>query len=282
MTSKKKIALVLGWGGVKCAASIGFLRVLSQEGIDIDMVVGSSAGSIFASFIASGYEADAITENIIELWSHDAMNKTNHLAILQILFPSIFKMQESYHVRDDKLINRSLSKAFGENRIEDTKIPLVLTATDFRTGEQVIFTEGKIAEAVRASIALPMIFKPVKKGDQLLVDSFLTGSHPIGVAIKNGADIILSMGFDTKTQAPFNSFSNFIMNLVGIMSNNLLHTSLSFYSLAHHDEVIPVMPELAEDIPLFDTERMPEIIAAGEKEAKKHINYIKRLVEIQR
>jgi NTE family protein len=197
-----------------------------------------------------------------------------------MLLPKVFKNQESYHLRDDKLIKNSLNRAFGICQFEDTKIPLIVTATDYRNGEMVIFSQGSIYEAVRASIALPMVFQPITSGDKLLVDGFLTGPLPLGVAIKEGADIILAMGFDTRKQAPFDSFYHYVTNLIGIMANNLLHASISFYSLVHHDEVISVVPELAEDIHLFDTDRIPEIIAAGEREAKMHLDYIKRLVEI--
>jgi NTE family protein len=116
-------------------------------------------------------------------------------------------------------------------------------------------------------------------GERLLVDGFLTGPLPIGVAIQEGANIILAMGFDTKKQAPFNSITNYIMNLIGIMSNNLLHATIAFSNLAHHDEIITIVPDLADDIHLFDVERVPEIIAAGEIEAEKHLDYIKRCIE---
>lgn len=279
MSKNKKIALVIGWGGVKCAAAIGLLRVLSEEGIEVDLVVGSGAGSIFASLLALGYSVQDSEKLIYQLWNNETTGKTNPLAILQILFPRLLKIQESYHIRDDELINKGIFDAFGEAKFSDTKVPLLITATDYRKGEQVILSEGCIAEAVRASIALPMIFEPVKKDNRLLVDGFLTGPLPIGVAIKEGADIILAMGFDTKKQVPFNSLPNFITNLIGIMSNNLLYASISFFSMAHHGEVISVVPELSDDIHLFDTDRMPEIIAAGEREAEKHLPFIKKLVE---
>lgn len=279
MSKNKKIALVIGWGGVKCAAAIGLMRVLSREGIDIDLVVGSGGGSIFASFLALGYSVEDSEKLIYRLWSKETTGKTNPLAILQILFPRLFKIRESFHIRDDVLINNSIFDAFGEAQFSDTKIPLLVTATDYRKGEQVILSEGHISEAVRASIALPLIFEPVKKGNKLLVDGFLTGPLPIGVAIKEGVDIILAMGFDTKKQVPFNSFPNFITNLVGIMSNNLLYASISFFGMAHHGEVISVVPELSDSIHLFDTDRMPEIIAAGEREAEKHLPFIKKLLD---
>lgn len=279
MRNKKKIALVIGWGGVKCAAAIGLLRVLNQEGIEINLVVGSGGGSIFAAFLALGNWVDDTEKIVRQLWSEKTTSKTNYLAIPQILFPKFFDVQESYHFRDDKLINKSLSEAFGKARFTDTKIPLLVTATDYRKGEQVIISEGRVADAVRASIALPLIFEPKKIGDRLLVDGFLTGPLPVGVAIQEGADVILAMGFESKNQAPFDSITNYMMNLVGIYTSNMLHAAIAFYSLAHHDEIIMVVPDLADDIHLFDTDRIPEIIAAGEVEARKHLDYIIRLVE---
>ena len=282
MSKEKKIALVIGWGGVKCAAAMGLMRVLNREGINIDMVVGSGAGSIYAAFLACGYSVGKSKKLTSQLWSKETTGKTNYLAIFQILFPKLFNLQESYHLRDDRLINKSIFDAFGETQFKDTKIQLLVTATDYRKGEQVIISTGCIADAVRASIALPIIFKPKKIGERLLVYGFLTGPLPVDVAIKEGADIILAMGFDTKKQVPVNSFPNYLMNLIGILSNNLLHATIAFTSLAHHDEVIPIMPDLADDIHLFDTKRIPEIIEGGEKEAEKHLDYIKRLIEASR
>lgn len=278
MKNKKKIALVIGWGGVKCAAAIGFLRVLKQSGIEIDLVIGSGGGSIYASFLALGYQAEEIETTITRLWSMETTGRTNHLAVFQILFPKLFKQLESYHLRDDHLINNSLFDAFGDTGFDDVNIPLLVTATDYRKGEQVIISDGRIADAVRASIALPLIFEPQKKGEQLLVDGFLTGPLPVGVAIQEGADIILALGFESKKQAPYNSISNYLLNLIGIISNNMLHAAIAFGNLAHHDEIIAIVPDLADDIHLFDTHRVPEIILAGEIEAQKHVDYIKRLV----
>jgi len=222
MRNDKKIALVLGWGGVKCAAAVGFMRVLSQEGIEIDLVVGSGAGSLYGSLLALGFDAEETNRIVKRLWSNETTSKANPMAILQILFPKFFRMQESYYLRDDHLVNNSLFDALGESQFSETMISLFITATDYRSGEQVIISEGSIFDAVRASIALPVIFKPVKSGKRRLVDGFLTGPLPVGVAMQEGADVILAMGFDTKKQVPFDSIANYIMNLVGIMSNNWL------------------------------------------------------------
>ena len=155
---KNKLALVIGWGSVKCAAALGLLRVLSREGIEVDMVVASGAGSIFGSLFALEYDVEEIVEMNRRLWTHEVTEKTNRQAVLQILLPKIFRVKEYFNLRDDSLVNKRLREAMGEHTFSDTKIPLFITATEYKTGKQVIISEGSIYEAVRATIALPLIF----------------------------------------------------------------------------------------------------------------------------
>lgn len=278
-SGKKKIALVIGWGSVKCAASLGFMKVLRREGINIDLVVASGGGSIYGSLIALGYDINEIIEMNKKLWTKDITKQINRLAILQLLFPKLFKVKRYFHLRDDRMINERLSEAFGDNNFEDTKIPLHITATDYISGEQVIISEGSIYEAVRASIALPLIFPPFEKNGKLLADSFLSDPLPVGVAIQERADIILAMGFESIPHQKRNSISDFLHHINGILSNNLLNASYAFYNLAHHSDVIPIIPQFKEAIDFFDTEKVPDIIKAGEEEAEKKIPEIKSLLE---
>jgi len=276
---KKKVALVIGWGSVKCAASLGLFRALRREDIEIDMVVGSGAGSIFGSLLALGYDVESIIELNNKLWTKEITKQPNHFAILQILFPKIFSVKNYFYLRHDHLINERLRNAFGYTTFSDTKVPLFITATDYITGEQVTLSDGSIYEAVRASIALPLIFPPFKKDEKLLADSFLSDPLPIGVAIQERADVILAMGFESISQTKRNSISEFIQHINGVLSNNLLHASYAYYNLAHHADVIPIIPQFEDEIHMFDTEKVPGIIEAGEREAEKHIPAIKKILE---
>lgn len=271
--------MVMGWGSVKCAAALGFLRVLKREEIEVDMVVACGGGSIFGSLFALGHEVEEIIEMNRRLWTHEITEKTNRLAILQILFPKLFRINEYFNLRDDKLVNERLREAFGEQTFEDTKIPLFITATEYTTGQQTIISEGSIFEAVRATIALPMIFPPIEKGEQLLADGYLSDPLPIGVALQEDARIIIAMGFESISTEERNSFSDYILHLSGILSNNLLQASYAYYNLAHHAEILPVIPPLDSDIQLFDTEKVPEIIKVGEEEGERLLPELKRMME---
>ena len=280
MSKSKKIALVIGWGGVKCAAALGLLRVLTREGVEIDMVVASGAGSIMGSLIALGYGVEEIVEMNQRLWTHEITEKINRHAILQILLPKIFKFKEYFNLRDDRLVNKRLREAMGEHTFEDTKIQLYVSATDYKTGAQVIISKGSIYEAVRATIALPLIFPPVKKDGQLLVGGYLSDPLPIGVAVQEGANVILALGFESISTKERSSISEYIQHLSGILSNNLLRASYAFYNLAHHAEVFSIVPEFEEDIHLFDTHKVPEIIEVGEAEGEKILPRLKRMLEM--
>ena len=276
MSNEDKIALVIGWGSVKCAAALGLLRVLRREGIEVDMVVASGGGGIFGSLIALGYSVEEIVEMNQRLWTHEVAEKTNRLAILQILAPKIFRVEEYFNLRDDSLVNERLYEAIGDHKFADTLMPLFITATEYKTGEQVIISEGSIYEAVRASIALPLIFPPIEKDERLLADGYLSDPLPIGVAMQEGANIILALGFESISSAERNSIYDYILHLSGILSNNLLHASNAFYNLAHHADIFSIVPEFKEEIHMFDTHKVPEIIKVGEEEGEKVLPRLKQ------
>lgn len=96
MANRKKIALVIGWGSVKCTAALGLLRVLNREGIEIDMVVESGGGSIYAALIALCFSAEEIVELNYRLWTHEIIEIPNRLAHLQIILPKFFKIREYF------------------------------------------------------------------------------------------------------------------------------------------------------------------------------------------
>lgn len=275
----RKIALVIGWGGVKCAAALGLLRVLAREGITVDMVVAGGGGSIFGAFIALGHDVEEIIALNQRLWTRDITEQTNPLATLQIVLPRFFGHGKYFNLRADQRMNERLRKALGERTFADTKIPLFITATDYRTGKQVVLSSGRLFDAVRASIALPLIFSPVERDGQLLTDGYLSDPLPVGVAIQEQADIILAMGFESVSTKVRASFSDYILHLSGVIANNLLQASYAFYNLAHHSEVLLIVPQFRSEIQLFDTHKVPEIIQAGEAEGEKILPQLKHMLE---
>jgi len=199
-------------------------------------------------------------------------------ALLKALFPKLLRFDERWGMRDDAPVLAALRKAFGDLSFESMKIPLHLAATDFNNGEQVVLSSGSLVDAIRASIAIPFVFKPWKVGDRLLMDGFLSDPLPVGVAIKEGADVIIAMGFESPYQTRIDSPARFAFQLSSVMTNNLLKSNFAFHNIAHHSEVIPIVPVFSQRIRLFDTEKIPAIIEDGERAAEEQIPYLKRLL----
>jgi len=277
-TTKSRIALVIGSGSVKCAAALGLMKVLAREHIDVDMVVGCSGGSIYASLIALGWSVERATDATLKMWTRDVTARRSVRAILQLVLPFIFKFDESFGLIDDSLINRRFREGFEGATFADTKIPLYVTATDLYNGEQVVMSEGSVADAVRASISIPFIFPPHKVDGRYLVDGFQSDPLPIGIAIKEGADIIIAMGFESPYQDQITSLMRYNFQVSSITSNNLLKTNYAFHNLAHHSEIIPILPEFKEKIKLFDTDKLPYVIEEGERATEAQLPFIKSLL----
>ena len=275
---KPRVALVIGSGSVKCAAAIGLKKVLEREHIDVDMVVGCSGGAIYAALIALGWSVERATEATLRMWTSDVTGKRNLRGILQLALPKLFKFDETFGLIDDSLINRRFHEGFENATFADTRIPLFVTATDFYTGEQVVVSEGKIEDGVRASISIPYIFPPKKLNDRFLIDGYQSDPLPIGVAIKEGADIIIAMGFESPYQEHVTSLMRYNFQMSSITSNNLLKSNYAFHNLAHHSEIIPIIPEFKYRIKLFDTDKLPYVIEEGERAAEQQVPFIKSLL----
>ncbi|MEP7200252.1 MAG: patatin-like phospholipase family protein [Chloroflexota bacterium] len=279
-TQPKHVALVIGSGSVKCAAAIGLYNVLQRAGIGLDMVVGCSGGSMYAALMALGDEPQTIAEITSRLWTREVTSHRNVKALLSVALPQVFGFDERFGLVDDKRVMQRLREAFGERTFADARTPLYIAATDFMNGEQVVLREGRLVDAIRASIAIPNIFKPHRVGERLLVDGYLSDPLPIGVAIREGANVIVAMGFESPYQSHIGSFLRFSFQVSGIMANNLLKANFAFHNLAHHSEVILLLPEFNQRIGLFDTDKIPYIIDEGERCAEAQLPYLRKLLNM--
>lgn len=275
---RKRLALVIGAGGVKCAAAIGLQQALKDDGIELDMVVGCSGGAIYAAATALGWSIEHTIDTAVRLWTAEATSRPRRFALLQAAFPKLFGFSAEFSFRDDRLLGERLRSAFGEQQFSDTALPLFITATDFHSGDQVVLSGGKLWEAMRASIAIPLVFPPWRIGDRLLMDGFLSDPLPVNVAMREGAGVILAIGFESPAIRRFTSPLRIALQLTGVMTNNLLRSRFAFHNLSHHAEVIPVMPVFSQPVGIFDTAKIPYAIEEGRQAALSHVPYIRRLL----
>jgi NTE family protein len=276
---RKKVALVIGSGAIRCAAAIGVQRVLAREGIDLDLVVGCSGGSIFAALIALGLgpaEAQEVTERV---WRRDVTHRRSTRAILQVLLPRLVPFDERFGLVDDRPILAALKQGYGSRTFADTRLPLRLVATDFKTGEKVVLTEGSLVDAIRASIAIPFVFPAWEVNGRHLIDGSQVDPMPIDVAMREGADVILAVGCHAPNQTRVDSVARYAFQVTTIMTNHLLEANYAFHSLSHHDEVLPIVPEFQGRVGAFDTDKVPQLVADGEKAMEARLPYLLKLLE---
>lgn len=273
---KPRIALVVGSGGIKCAAAVGMWRVLEREGIRPDMVIGCSGGSVYMAGMALGRSVEEA-----ERYSHDMWNglfkRVHYPSLLRGLLPRLFGFNERIGLVDDRAVDANLKGLFGDAQFSDSRIPLHIAATDLHSGGRVSLSDGLISDAVRASIAMPLLLRPREINGRLLIDGGLSDPLPISLAIREGAEVILAMGFARPRVRRVESLLGLGNQSMSIAINNLLHATYAFYSAAHHAEIIPIMPHFEQPIELSDTEFLPYIIEQGEQATLVAVPYLRQL-----
>ena len=175
-----------------------------------------------------------------------------------------------------------LRKAYGKKTFADAKIPLYILTADFLSGEQVVLTEGLLVDAIRASIAIPFVFEPWEIDGQLMVDGAVVDPMPVDVAIRENADVIISLGFESPYQRKLNSVVRYAFQVTTVMTNSLFRANYAFHALSHHTEVLSIIPEFDERIGAFDTTKVPTIIEAGARAMEQQLPYLRRLLGLNR
>ena len=173
----KNVALALSSGGPRGFAYIGAIEVLQERGYRITSVAGASAGALVGGIFAAG-GLDAFKE-----WLYG-------LDPVQVVSLMDYAPSKNYLVKGDRVI-RAIRKRVPDVRIEELPIPFAAVATDLFTGEEVVFREGPLFDAIRASISIPSMFRPVKWRGRTLVDGGLVNTFPLGRVQRSGDDILV-------------------------------------------------------------------------------------------
>ena len=208
---RKKVAAVLSGGGAKGMAHIGVLKVLEKAGIPVDIVTGTSMGSIIGGLYAIGYNSHSLDSMVrVQDWSYVITDKED----LRHQSLSDRQKQNTYFFTTGVTIGKKDMNAGGiikgKNLAElfnqlcvgftdsldftrDLPIPFACVATDIITNDEVDFHSGRLPQAMRASMAIPAAFSPVRIGDKVLVDGGLKNNYPVDIARKMGADIVIGV-----------------------------------------------------------------------------------------
>ncbi len=275
-SSNPKLALVLGSGGVRSIAALGVAEVLWREGIAPDLVVGCSAGAMFGALIALGHSAAESVKISTTLWTADVTRKHRLCAIPQMLWPKWGKFDADFSLRDDRLILSRLKQAFGDTRFEDLGVALRVSATDAATGDTVVISQGRLIDALRASIAMPFMFAPHQIEARRVIDGFV--SDPLPVSAASDAHAVIAMGFNAPMPQRINGPSRLLAQVTSAMTNNLMNAKIAV-AQAGGMRLLRISPTLERRIGLFDTQAMPYVVEEGRKATEMALPKIYKLLE---
>jgi len=155
--------LVLSGGGARGFAHVGVLKALQELGIKPEMISGVSSGAVMGAYYAAGFSFDDIIKIVQQ-------TELFHFRDLSILKPGLFTINT---------VKKCLEKQLKNLTLEQLRIPLIVSATDFREGKSVYFSKGDLVEALLASSAIPVLYQPVIMNEQLLVDGGLVNNFPV-------------------------------------------------------------------------------------------------------
>jgi len=235
-TPRPKIGLVLSGGGAKGFAHIGVLKVLEELNMPIDYIAGTSMGSIIGAFYAMGYSASEIEKLVLsQNWDHllsdqisrkyihvkDKMDHDRYIISFPIK-PKGIQIPAGIVTGQNitNLFERSTIEFHNQKDFKKFPIPFVCIATDLETGEAIVLDKGDISQALRASMAIPTVFTPVKIDGKLLADGGMINNFPVEEVIKMGADIVIGVDVQTgpRSKDELNSINDIINQTISLMA----------------------------------------------------------------
>lgn len=253
---KPKIGLALGSGGARGFAHLGVIKAIHEANIPIDFIAGSSMGALVGGLYGAGHDLDRLYKLATAFRRKYYLDFT----VPKMGFISGQKIKEFIRIF-------TMGKT-----IEQLSPTLWIVATDIKTGEKVIFKDGPLANAIRASISIPGIFIPEKINGRLLVDGGVVDRVPVTVVKEMGADIVIAVDVShVKGDVEVTSIFDVIIQSIDIMQDELAR-------LKQFDADVMIKPRVEQYSAKAFT-NTEDIIRIGEEETIKQIPLILEVIQ---
>ena len=248
---RAKVAVVLSGGGAKGMAHIGVLKVLERAGIPVDIITGTSMGSIIGGLYSIGYNAHALDSMVrVQDWSYVITDKEDmrrqSLNDRQKQNTYLYSTGLAIGKQDKQgggiIKGKNLAELFQQLCVgftdsldfsRDLRIPFACVATNIIDNSEVDFHSGRLPQAMRASMAIPAAFSPVRIGDMVLVDGGLKNNYPADIAREMGAEVIIGVTVQgaPKVAEDMNSTMSILSQIIDVNCKNKLDENLAITDL---------------------------------------------------
>lgn len=257
-----KVGVALGGGGARGLAHIGVLKAFEQEDIPVNAIAGTSVGALIGGLYAAGITTSQLEHMSQEIgWS--SLSNYSRFSMIRLMV-----MGQKLSTDNMELY---LRKQIGDMRFDQLKIPFACVATDIQTGEKVVFREGSVAFASRASATIPGMFEPVPFRQRFLVDGGLVSNIPTDLVSLMGADLIVAVDVTADfANAQPKSIIEILNQAIYIQSERMAQDELALAQVV-------IRPKLG-DVTMMDLSRSDECINAGSLAGRRAVPAIKRLI----
>lgn len=266
--SGRAVGLALSSGGSKCLAHIGVLRVLAEAGVEIDAVAGTSGGALVGAALAF-----AIPEAQLLAWVRELADNLRFRRFDINLLPrsALFKGVKLRNLFDTWIDGRSFA---------DARIPLWLVAADVATGEEVVISEGPVADGVRASMSIPGVFNPWLHGQRHLIDGAVVNPLPASVLRDAGLRFVIGstvagqeiLGTEAGQRSPH--LLQIMSRMISSMEREMIKAQLPLVDVVIRPQVYAASS--------FDFSHADGFVGEGERAARAQLVEVKALAEAAR
>lgn len=290
--TRPKIALVLSGGGAKGAAHIGVLKVLEENNIPIDFIIGTSIGAYVGGLYALGYSADDVEKIMLntnfdkgysdfiprqQLQYEDKQLRDHYNITLRLGYSdNTLKMPSGLLLGQSALqVLKSSIGVVGElDSFDQLPIPYRAVATDITTSKAVVLGSGSLSQAIKASSTVPGALEPINIDGKLLVDGGIVNNMPIDIAKSLGADIVIAVdiGSSLLTKKEINSTVDVLNQLSNILTINTTDRQKKLLT----EQDILIRPDI-DDIDTTDFSQLDNALLLGQKAALDNIEKLQKL-----
>ncbi|GAB4444037.1 MAG: hypothetical protein Kow0031_26420 [Anaerolineae bacterium] len=262
------VGLALSSGGSRGLAHIGVLKVLMQENIPIDMVAGTSAGALFGALYVLGWSIERLSSFTQELqaatrWRNWDFNIPPRTAIVK------------GKIARDKLI----AKWVEDKSFADAHPPIFMVAADAYTGEEIVFDSGPLADAIRASLSIPVVAEPWHYQGRFLIDGGIVNPLPASVLRQRGADIVIGSSVVQPLAQTYRGRTDQMPNIMQTVSN--MYSAMEAEVISKQFPLIDVL--IQHDVTAnhsLDFDQADGLIDIGEQSARQMLPHIKKALAV--
>jgi NTE family protein len=265
-STEEKTAFVLAGGGSLGAIQVGMLAELMSAGVRPDIIVGVSAGALNGAFLAAAPTLETVTRMGV-LWERITTREVLGLSWRSLL--GLIGLRD--HVGNPRGLRQLLDTELGYRTFSETAIPLYLVCADLVTGDEVIISEGDVAQAVLASTAIPGVFPPVAYQGRYLVDGAVASCTPISVAVAAGATrvFVLPCGFACAQKKISTWAIGRAMHAISLLGARQLRRDFEHYAASLVMRIAPPLCPLSHSS--YDYSKGAELIAKARESTRTWI-----------